>query len=193
MNDLTNGSFRTREENAGGGRQTTIVLQAPQVGGGQQQQQRPPGSAAPGAPGNAETSQPPGSAAGAGGDAGGTAQGNIGNEDSQRSCPTCGALPGRGQQNMLQYVDTMTNDQADAIMDAIVAFLVACALPFAIVQNIYFVRLLQTLRPAFTAQNRLKSRTWCATTGLERLFTKVSQQVQRIFDVYASHSYGRCW
>ena len=90
---------------------------------------------------------------------------------------------------MLQYVDTMTTAQADAINDAITAFIVACALPFAIVANIFFINLLRTLRPAFIAQNKLKSRTWFSREGLKRLYEKVWGQVQDLFNLVAAHAY----
>jgi len=62
---------------------------------------------------------------------------------------------------------------------AIMSFIVGCGLPFAIVQSVYFMNLLSVLRPGFIAKDWRMSRTGFSTSGLDKLYEQIKDQLHK--------------
>ena len=115
------------------------------------------------------------------GNGGGSASARVGNDPRSQQSQPAGSI--------IRYMDTMTNGQADAINASITEFIVGCALPFNIVYSIFFIALLRLMRPAFIEQKRLKSRTWFSTKGLNDLYKKTPDKIQKLFEAIAMYAY----
>jgi hypothetical protein len=103
------------------------------------------------------------------------------------SAPSSGQVGLTGR--MAQFVDTVTIDHAAAINAAICAFIVGCGLPFAIVESIFFIQLLELLRPAFIQRDHLRRRTWFSTVGLDNLYFATQSQLSAAFQAVAASTF----
>mmetsp|Transcript_37504 Transcript_37504/g.105901 ORF Transcript_37504/g.105901 Transcript_37504/m.105901 type:complete len:142 (-) Transcript_37504:189-614(-) len=90
---------------------------------------------------------------------------------------------------MLTFMDTCTADISKAINMAICTFIVCCGLPFAIVENVYFINLLRVLRPAFITHHLLMSRKWFSEIALEALHEDVKKKMVSAFEARAASPY----
>ena len=75
--------------------------------------------------------------------------------------------------------DHCSKERADKINECIMTFLAGCALPFILVESVFFIRMIKSLNEAFLPHLR-KSDAF-STTWLPRLHKKVKKQVKEIW------------
>eukprot|EP00873_Tetraselmis_striata_P012037 jgi/Tetstr1/432301/TSEL_021703.t1 len=164
LNDATSGSFQ-RRRTGGGGRKTQTVVMHPLVSESAQVGNHGGGNCA--------------------------ARAGLSQHVAQPACQPAGQPAGQQAARegpMLQFVDSVTGQQAAEINMAITKFIVGCGLPFAIVQSAYFIALLSILRPGFVVNDWLMSRSWFSSKGLDDLYAQIKERLDKTFSSTATTS-----